>query len=93
MEMETFTSVFDAIADTPAESANIKARSELLCALKEQIVSWNVSHEIAAAKLGITRSRMDDLLQGKLGKFSLAALVNLVTAAGLMFEIRVRVKG
>ena len=37
MEMETFTSVFDAITDTPAEAANIKARSELLCALKEQI--------------------------------------------------------
>ena len=30
MEMETFTSVFDAIADTPAEAANIKARSNRL---------------------------------------------------------------
>jgi len=32
---------------------------------------------------------MNDLLQGKLGKFSLDALVNLATAAGLRLEIRI----
>ena len=89
MEVETFDSVFDALADTPAEAANMKARSELLSALNSRIQSWNLPQEAAAARLGITRPRLNDLLRGKLGKFSLDALVNLATAAGLVLEIRV----
>lgn len=89
MEVETFDSVFDALADTPVEAANMKARSELLSALNSQIRSWNLPQEAAAARLGITRPRLNDLLRGKLSKFSLDALVNLATAAGLVLEIRV----
>lgn len=89
MEVETFDSVFDALADTPAEAANMKARSELLSALKSRIRSWDVSQEAAAVRLGITRPRLNDLLRGKLGKFSLDALVNLATASGLALEIRI----
>lgn len=89
MEIETFDSVFDALADTPAEAANMKARSELLSALKTRIRSWDMSQEAAAKRLGITRPRLNDLLRGKLGKFSLDALVNLATASGLTLEIRI----
>lgn len=86
---QTFESVFDALADTPAEAANLKARAESLSALSRRVRSWNLSQEAAAARLGITRPRLNDLLRGKLGKFSLDALVNLATAAGLRLEIRV----
>ena len=48
-----------------------------------------LGRDTAAARLGITRPRLNDLLRGKLGKFSLDALVNLATAAGLTIEIRV----
>ena len=89
MEMQTFDDVFDALADTPAEAANMKARAELLSALIVRVTSWEVSQEIAAERLGITRPRLNDLMRGKLGKFSLDALVNLAAAAGLKLEIRV----
>lgn len=89
MEVHTFDSVFDALADTPAEAANMKARSELLSALKSRIRTWDMPQEAAAARLGITRPRLNDLLRGKLGKFSLDALVNLATASGLTLEIRI----
>ncbi|MCA6259151.1 MAG: XRE family transcriptional regulator [Phenylobacterium sp.] len=89
MEEQTFENVFDALADTPAEAANLKARAEVLLALSQRVRSWNISQEAAATRLGITRPRMNDLLQGKLGKFSLDALVNLATAAGLRLEIRI----
>lgn len=89
MEIQTFDSVFDAIADTPAEAANMKARSALLSALKARVRSWELSQEAAAVRLGITRPRLNDLLQGKLGKFSLDALVNLTAASGLSIELRV----
>lgn len=89
MKIETFDSVFDAIADTPAEAANMKARAELMSALNTRIRAWNLPQDSAAARLGITRPRLSDLLRGKLAKFSLDALVNLATAAGLVLEIRV----
>jgi predicted XRE-type DNA-binding protein len=89
MEVQIFDDVFDALADTPAEAANMKARADLLSLLVECIKSWDLPQEAAAARLGITRPRLNDLMRGKLGKFSLDALVNLATAAGLVLEIRV----
>jgi predicted XRE-type DNA-binding protein len=89
MEAQTFSDVFDALADTPAEAANMKVRADLLAALIEQVNSWGLPQEAAADRLAITRPRLNDLLRGKLGKFSLDALVNLVVAAGLTLEIRI----
>ena len=89
MDVQTFDNVFDALADTPAEAANLKARSELLSALKVRVRAWDLSQEVAAGRLGITRPRLNDLLQGKMSKFSLDALVNLVTASGLTVHIQV----
>jgi predicted XRE-type DNA-binding protein len=90
MEQQTFDDVFDALSDTPAEAANMKARAELLSALVQHVKSWALSQEAAAGRLGVTRPRLNDLMRGKLGKFSLDALVNLATAAGLELEIRVK---
>jgi predicted XRE-type DNA-binding protein len=89
MEAETFDNVFDALADTPAEAANMKARAELLSALRACVRGWGGTQQAAATRLGITRPRLNDLMRGKLGKFSLDALVNLAAAAGLALEIRV----
>ena len=68
----------------------MKARAELLRALVQHVKSWDLSQEAAAGRLGVTRPRLNDLMRGKLGKFSLDALVNLATAAGLELEIRVK---
>lgn len=87
MNMETFDSVFDALADTPAESANVTARADLLLAIRERVKVWNVTQEDAAARLGLTRPRLNDLMRGKLDKFSLDALVNIASAAGFKLHI------
>ena len=87
MESQTFDDVFDALANTPAEAANMKARADLLSMIAAQVNGWGLPQEAAAARLGITRPRLNDLLRGKLSKFSLDALVNIATAAGLVLEI------
>ena len=88
---QTYADAFNALSDTPAEAANMKARADLLAILVEHVKSWSLPQEAAAARLGITRPRLNDLLRGKLGKFSLDALVNVATAAGLVLEIRAAV--
>jgi predicted XRE-type DNA-binding protein len=91
MKVETFDSVFDALADTPVEAANLTARAELLLAIRERVKAWQgkggLTQEEAAARLGVTRPRLNDLLRGKLDKFSLDALVNIAAAAGFRLHI------
>jgi predicted XRE-type DNA-binding protein len=88
MNVETFDSVFDALADTPAEAANMTARADLLLSIRERVKAWNMPQEQAAARLGLTRPRLNDLLRGKLDKFSLDALVNVAAAAGFRLHIQ-----
>jgi predicted XRE-type DNA-binding protein len=85
----TFEDVFDALGESPAEAANMKARADLLSALIDRVASWGLSQEEAAARLSVTRPRLNDLMRGKLHKFSLDALVNLAAAAGLRWEITI----
>ena len=66
----------------------MKSRADLLAAVKAQVSGWQLTQGAAAARLGITRPRLNDLLQGKLDKFSLDALVNLAAVSGLVLEMR-----
>lgn len=90
MTADIYESVWDALADTEQEAANLKARSALLYAIRKVVLSWDISQEEAAKRLGLTRPRTSDLLRGKLGKFSLDALVNIAASAHLNIDIRVR---
>ncbi len=62
--VETFDNVWDALCDTPAQAADMTARSDLMLALTAYVKSWNLPEEAAAARLRITRSRLSDLLRG-----------------------------
>ncbi len=89
MNTEVYESVWDALADTEQEAANLKARAALLYEIRKAVKRWDIPQEDAAKRLGLTRPRTDDLLRGKLAKFSLDALVNIAAAAHLDIEIRV----
>lgn len=90
MKKEIYQSVWDALADTEQEAANLKARAALLYEIRKVVKSWDMSQEGASKRLGLTRPRTNDLLRGKLAKFSLDALVNIAASAHLDIEIRVK---
>ena len=89
MANERYTSVWDALVDTPEEAENLRVRSELIMALTRVVKGWNLSQREAAARLHVTQPRLNDLLKGKIDKFSLDALVNMLTGANLRIEIEV----
>jgi predicted XRE-type DNA-binding protein len=89
MQEHTFENVWDAIEDSPAEAANMTARSDLLIALQETVAGWSITQTEAAARLGVTQPRLNDMIKGKIGRFSLDALVNLAARAGLDVSIAV----
>lgn len=90
MSEERFTSVWDAIEDTPAEAENMKLRSALMIALKDQIGRRGWTQAEAAGELGVTQPRVSDLMRGKIDLFALDTLVNMAVAAGLHVEMSVR---
>ena len=89
MKKQRFASVWDAIEDTPEQAANMKLRSVLMTALKDQITSTGMSQAQAAQLFGVTQPRVSDLMRGKINLFGLDALVNMATAAGLRIEMHV----
>lgn len=91
MKNEQFTSVWDAIEDTPEEAENMKLRATLMLALKEHIANAGLSQAQAAKLFGITQPRVSDLMRGKINLFGIDALVNMVAAAGLHVEMRISV--
>ncbi|MBK5512683.1 XRE family transcriptional regulator [Pseudomonas sp. TH08] len=82
-----FTSVWDALEDTPQDAANMRLRAKLMRTLCETIRAWELPQKEAAKRLGITQPRLNDVLNGKIDKFSLDALVNISAAAKLEVDI------
>jgi predicted XRE-type DNA-binding protein len=93
MDVQSFASAWDAIEDTPEEAANMRLRSELLTAVEQEVRSWGLTQTKAAKRLGVTQPRLNDLLRGKIAKFSLNALVELSTRAGLAVKVEVEKAG
>jgi predicted XRE-type DNA-binding protein len=90
MTTQTFASVWDAIKDTPEEAAAMRVRSDLMMAIEQTVRGWKVPQREAARRLGITQPRLNDLLTGKISKFSLDALVSMSPNAGLEVELKAR---
>ncbi len=88
--MKTFANVWNAIEDLQSEASSMKARAQLMRALQKAIDGWNVSQKVAANRLDLTQPRLNDLLRGKIDKFSLDALFDLTGRAGLTVSITLR---
>lgn len=79
---DTYANVWDALADTPAEAANLRARADLMRQISGIVKRNAWTQAKAATHCGITQPRMNDLLRGRVSCFSLDALVNIATALG-----------
>jgi predicted XRE-type DNA-binding protein len=84
---EPYASVWDAIADTPGEAANMQAKCELMRKIVVIIQSKSWTQSEAATHCAVTQPRMNDLLRGRISRFSLDALVNIAAAIGQRVHI------
>ncbi|MEO6969196.1 MAG: XRE family transcriptional regulator [Rhodanobacteraceae bacterium] len=88
MTAKRYASVFDAIADTPQDAANLRLRADVMQRIAHRIERKGWTQREAAEQCGITQPRMNDLLRGRLSRFSLDALVNIAAGMGLRVELR-----
>ena len=87
---QSFANVWDALEENPEDAAMMTMRSDVMIAIKEAVRGWSMTQARAARRLGITQPRLNDLLHGKINKFSLDTLLTLATRAGLKVKIDVR---
>lgn len=90
MKTEYFENVWDAIEPSKAEAANMKARADLMIAIQETVESWHATQAVSAKRLGLTQPRLNDLLRGRINKFSLDALMKIAPKAGLSIELKIK---
>lgn len=88
--IHSFKSAWDALADTPEQAANLRTRSALMRQITDVIETNGWTQMEAGAKCGITQPRTNDLLRGRISRFSIDALVNI--AAALRRPVRVELQ-
>lgn len=88
--IEEFDSVWEALGLPPQEAANLEARSELMIQMTRIVKEEGWTQAQAAKRCGVSQPRINDLLRGKIDKFSIDALVNMATALGrrINFELK-----
>jgi predicted XRE-type DNA-binding protein len=82
-----YGSVWDAIADTPAEAENLKVRSALMSAIRAKIDEFGWSQTVAARNMHVTQPRVSDLVNGKLDRFSVDSLINIGAVVGVHMTV------
>ena len=90
---ERYASVWDAIADTPQEAENLRLRSELMDKITALIAENNWKQAEAASRCGVTQPRINDLLRGRISRFSLDALVNIAAALERRVHVELELAG
>ena len=82
--------VFRDLGFSPAEARNLQIRSHMMTALRKVIAQQGLTQSQAAKRLHVTQPRISDLTRGKISRFSLDVLVNMLTTAGLDVDLRIK---
>lgn len=85
-----FTDIWEAVAAAAPQAENLRARSELMRQIGKIIRAKGWTQAEAARRCGVSQPRINDLLRGRLARFSLDALVNVAGSLGRRVRVTVR---
>ncbi len=81
--------VFSDLGFSPDEAAVLQMRADLMADLRKFIKSRKLTQAKAAEILGVSQSRVSDLIRGKWDRFSLEMLITLATRTGKRVSLRI----
>ncbi len=82
--------VFRDLVFPEGEAQNLLLRTDLMIKIEQLVKKSGATQSEAAKMLGLTQPRLNALLKGRIEKFSLDALVNMLARAGM--EVKMTVK-
>ena len=80
--------VFIDLGYSPDEAAILQMRADLMSDLRKWVKAKRLMQAKAAEILGVSQSRVSDLIRGKWERFSLEMLITLATRAGMHVSLR-----
>jgi predicted XRE-type DNA-binding protein len=80
--------VFIDLGYPPDEAAILQMRADLMADLRKFIKTKKLTQAKAAEFLGVSQSRVSDLIRGKWERFSLEMLISLATRAGMHVTLK-----
>lgn len=75
--------VYRDLGFSPDEAENLQVRSNLMIQLTKIIEGRGLTQAKAARLLGVTQPRISDLVRGKIDRFSIDTLVEMLGHAGI----------
>lgn len=80
--------VFLDVGFPPSEAANLLLRAQLMSRVRD--AARGMPKREVAKRFGVTQLRLNDLLRGKIDKFSLDALINMLGHTGMRVELKIK---
>jgi predicted XRE-type DNA-binding protein len=74
--------VFKDLGFSDDEAENLKIRADLMIELTKLIEAQKLTQTAAAELLGVTQPRVSDLIRGKIDRFSVDTLIEMLGHAG-----------
>jgi len=84
------SNIFADLGFPKGEAENLKMRADLVIRIVDFYKKSGMTQAQAAKVLGLTQPRLNALLKGRIGLFSLDALVNIASRAGLNVRLVVK---
>lgn len=83
------SNVFRDLGFAPVEAEHLRVRAELMLALERWIARRRLTQVRAARLLHVSQPRVNDLVRGRLHRFSIDALVDMLARAGIRVHFSV----
>ena len=80
--------IFEDLGFEGEEAVNLKMRADLLIKLRQHIRRANLTQVEAAELLSIKQPDVSNLMKGKIGKFSIDKLVNMLALVGQPVDLK-----
>ena len=84
---KTADSVFGDLGFDRETAEHLRIRADLMIAVEQFIQREGLTQEEAAERLDVTQPRISDLVRGKIDRFSIDTLVNMLSRAGVRVSI------
>ena len=87
--LDSTGNIFIDLGFPPDEAAVLQMRADLMTDIRKFIEEKNLTQVKASEILGVSQSRVSDLVRGKWEKFSLEMLITLATRAGMHVSVKI----
>lgn len=78
MERLEFDNIFDVMADSAAEAADLQFRADLMLTLRKLLEERKLRQAEIAEALGVSQPRVSELMRGKIDLFSADKLIGFL---------------